>query len=58
MNNQAYYRILDGTDCDLAVSDRPLIVNCSGVCVLSEPFTTHNRRGRSDYYLLYLYQGD
>lgn len=58
MNNQAYYRILDGTDCDLAISERPLIVNCSGACVLSEPFTTHNRRGRSDYYLLYLYQGE
>ena len=56
MDNQAYYRIPSDNGCDLAVGDRYLVVNCAGVCVLSEPFTSRN--SRSDYYLMYLYQGE
>jgi AraC family transcriptional regulator, arabinose operon regulatory protein len=58
MNNQSYYRIEDVDGCDVAVKDKFLVVNCSGVCVLSVPFTTHARFGRRDYYLMYLYQGE
>lgn len=56
MENQSYYRISDRGGCDEAISDRFLVVNCTGVCVLSRPFTA-NRPGRRDYYLMYLFQG-
>ncbi len=57
MENQAYYRSLDNGDCNEAITDRPLVVNCSGLCVMNRPFTTHARSGRNDYYLLYMYGG-
>ena len=56
MENQSYYRHADRSGCDEAVFDRFLLVNCTGVCVLSKPFTA-NRPGRRDYYLMYLFQG-
>lgn len=58
MDNQSYYRIHDGGGCDVAVTDRHLVVNCAGVCVMSEPFLSHNRAGRQDYYLMVLAQGE
>jgi len=57
MNHQSHYRLDDETGCDIAVMDRHLVVNCAGACVMSEPFTSHNRRGRNDYYLMHLIQG-
>lgn len=56
MNNQAHYRVANENGCDMAVNDQYLVVNCSGVCVLSEPFTSRN--SRRDYYLMYIYQGE
>lgn len=58
MNNQAYYRTEPETGCDVADAGSFLLVNCSGVCVLSVPFQTHNRTGRRDFYLMYLYEGE
>lgn len=58
MNNQSYYRIEDEDGCDIAVKDEFLVVNCSGVCVFTEPFTTNAKNGRRDYYLMYLYEGE
>lgn len=57
MDSQAYYRIHDQTGCDRSDDDHYLAVNCTGVNVLSRPFTTWRPKGRHDYYLMYLYQG-
>lgn len=57
MDNEAYYRIMDASGCDVAVEDRCLVVNCVGVSVLSRPFTTCRPHGRKDYYLMFIDQG-
>ena len=57
MQTQSYYRIADGTDCDLRVEDCPLAVNCTGVYVNREPFAS-SRRIRRDIYLMYLARGE
>lgn len=57
MDNQSYYRIMDETGCDRAVTDQFLLVNCVGICSITRPFTTHRPQGRQDYYLMYLEQG-
>jgi len=43
INHQSYYRIDNENGCDIAVSDKNLVVNCSGVCVLKEPFTSFSK---------------
>lgn len=57
MENQSYYRVLSGQECNEAIPDRYFAVNCTGCCVLKTPFTSHRPFGRRDYYLLYLYDG-
>ncbi len=57
MQTQSYYRIADGTDCDLRVEDCPLAVNCTGIYVNREPFAS-SRRIRRDIYLMYLARGE
>jgi AraC family transcriptional regulator, arabinose operon regulatory protein len=58
MNHQSHYRIENDSGCDMAVGDRFLVVNCSGICMMSEPFTSCNKNGRQDYYLIYLFAGE
>lgn len=55
--HQSYYRILDHTGNNEQVTDRYLVVNCAGCCVLTESFATCTEAGRRDYYLLYLCEG-
>lgn len=43
--------------CSLASDERPLMVNCAGQFVTERPFTTHNRTGRLDYYLMHVISG-
>lgn len=57
MENQSYYRIWDNINCNVAINDRFVVVNCTGCCVLPHPITTHAKSGRKDYYLLYLCKG-
>ncbi len=57
INSQSYYRIWNNRDCNIESAERSIIVNCTGCCVLPMPFVTHNRTGRKDYYLLYMYKG-
>lgn len=57
MENQSYYRSWENSGCDVEVNDRYLVVNCTGCCVLPQPFTSHNKSGRKDYYLLYMCRG-
>ncbi|NLG37500.1 MAG: helix-turn-helix transcriptional regulator [Clostridiales bacterium] len=57
MKMQSYYRLGDVKECNVCVDDRYLTVNCAGAAVLSEPFTTHNRAGRRDYYMMVMARG-
>lgn len=57
MKTQNYYRIPDDIQCDCSIIDQYLIVNCTGVYTLNQPFSTKNARGRQDYYLMYLHRG-
>jgi AraC family transcriptional regulator of arabinose operon len=57
MEAQSYYRIWENPGCNEEINDRYLVVNCTGCCVLPHPFTTHNKSGRKDYYLLYMCRG-
>ncbi len=43
--------------CSCESSERPLVVNCAGRFVTSRPFTTNNRSGRLDYYLMHVISG-
>lgn len=56
MNSQGYYRMLDGTVNNRAETELPLVVNCTGQCVMEVPFETIDRR--HDNYLMYLYSGE
>lgn len=54
--NTSYYRIEDSL-CNEADLTRRLLVNCSGVTVISTPFRTFRPQGRHDYYLMLLLEG-
>lgn len=55
----AFEDLLNGglNHCNRASFDMPLVVNCSGVFSTESLFTTNNRVGRCDYYLLYVVSG-
>lgn len=44
--------------CDRASEEYPLMVNCAGRTESAFPFATHNKTGRSDFYLMYIVSGD
>ena len=52
----SYYRQND-SECNIAVSDQALVVNCAGRVVFRTPFTSDRPQGRKDYYLLYCTRG-
>ena len=62
--NSVSYRSFEDKDRDCfdknsrASNDAPYIVNCAGFISISTPFTTHNTRGRDDYYLMYMSEGN
>ena len=53
----SYYRQSD-SECNMAVSDRALVVNCAGRVVFRKPFISDRPQGRKDYYLLYCTRGN
>lgn len=62
MKDFAYYSFRDEESDGLNLNsreseERPIILNCAGSINLSNPFTTHNRKGRADYYLMYIVEG-
>lgn len=57
LNAQSYYRLDDAGGCNLRDLSRPLVVNCSGVCVFDRPFRSQQQHGRHDFYLMYLVCG-
>lgn len=56
MKIEGYYRIAEN-QCDFDVTDRYLIVNCTGVYSHDRHFSNRSLRGRQDCYLMYLYRG-
>lgn len=44
--------------CDRESEEYPLVVNCAGRIESSFPFTTNNKTGRSDIYLMYIVEGE
>lgn len=58
MNLQnAHYRIDTPYQANICDLSRRLIVNCSGMTVLSSPFQSAYPVGRHDYYLMYMLEG-
>ena len=53
MDNKAYYTddidIENGNRC---LTDRPLYVNCAGVCSFEVDFSGGHEKGREDFYLM------
>ena len=41
-----------------ASDEAPYIVNCAGYISIAAPFTTHSTKGREDYYLMYMSEGN
>lgn len=52
-HDQSYYAEDDKENTEL-----PLFVNCVGEAVVRQSFATCNRRGRNDYYLMYMQNGE
>lgn len=48
----------DMNACNLSSDEFPLMVNCAGVISTALPFTTDNEKGRSDFYLMFLTEGE
>ena len=44
--------------CNLASDEFPLMVNCAGMISSDLPFTTDNEKGRADFYLMFLTEGE
>lgn len=57
-SEQSYYLSLEVEGNNVRRTDRSLVVNCTGACVLPQPFETHSLSGREDYYLQYLVRGE
>ncbi len=62
MEQQSYYRILDFDRPDkqsnnYESTERPLIVNCTGIYKMTRPYVTNIPKGRRDFYLQYCIEG-
>ena len=44
--------------CSIASNEYPIIVNCTGRAFMETPFTTNNIKGREDFYLIFIEQGE
>ncbi|MBO4367760.1 MAG: helix-turn-helix transcriptional regulator [Clostridia bacterium] len=49
----SYYRESGKSHSDIALSDRAIVVNCTGQVVLRLPYSANRPQGRRDYYLIY-----
>lgn len=56
MKMQSYYTN-SVQDSNKDVDDKPLFINCTGVCIFDRDFEGKSDNGRKDYYLLYLNKG-
>jgi len=48
----------DMNACNLSSDEFPLMVNCAGMISSDLPFTTDNEKGRADFYLMVLTEGE
>lgn len=44
--------------CDRQSNEHPLVLNCAGRIERDHPFITDNQKGRSDFYLMYVCEGE
>lgn len=59
MKAQGYYRdITTRIECNETNHEKPLAVNCTGYLFADRPFVTHIAKGRRDYYLQYITEGE
>lgn len=58
MIQQSYYMMFDEIDCGKEINNRSIAVNCAGACVIDSSFNTDKKRGRDDYYLQYIVDGN
>lgn len=56
MKNKSYYTDTVETN-NICVKDKPLYINCAGVCALQTDFSGGNKYGRKDFYMMYVYCG-
>jgi len=56
--NQAVYFRLPENGFGTADDSQPFLINCTGVAALDKPFATNRLKGRHDYYLMYMLQGE
>ena len=57
-DDQAYFLPWDTEIDNIRHPRRELLVNCTGIVVSDNAFTTHQYAGREDYYLQYLIKGE
>ncbi len=55
--SQAYYRTMGAAGDNVSLTDKPLIINCTGLLSQVQPFRNQTSVGREDYYLQYLTKG-
>ncbi len=63
VNSLCYYGYNDESSDGFNMCSRysvamPIEVNCTGLISIARPFRTHNERGREDYYLMYIIEGE
>ena len=57
MEQRAYYTF-DPKTADRCITNKPLIVNCTGIVSLKQDFHNKCEKGRRDFYLIYLINGE
>ena len=57
IESQAYYRTMGAAGDNISQTEKPLIINCTGLLSQIHPFRNQTAIGREDYYLQYLTKG-
>ncbi len=57
MTQQSYYIMNNDMCYGKKINNCFMAVNCAGACVINSSFNTDNRRGRNDFYLQYVAEG-
>ena len=57
MEQYSYFSV-DSRKADRCVTDRPLAINCTGTVSLKQDFTSSTQKGRNDFYIIYMINGE
>lgn len=52
------YSMKSNMDVNVCVTDKPLVINCTGIVSLNRKFENEKLRMRNDYYLMYMTKGE